>query len=137
MNISYQVTNNGTDSFEDYLYAFLFSAPTDGDFGSSSTYETAYASIPVGETVTVPFTFTGLADNMNYLVNLIYIENGAYTNTGATGTQILYVVPGSTAIRGVTTDKMQSASCIFDLQGREVKTPQRGVYIINGKKVVK
>lgn len=137
LNISYQVTNNGTDSFEDYLYAFLFSAPTDGDFGSSSTYETAYASIPVGETVTVPFTFTGLADNMNYLVNLIYIENGAYTNTGATGTQILYVVPGSTAIRGVTTDKMQSASCIFDLQGREVKTPQRGVYIINGKKVVK
>ena len=137
LNISYQVTNNGTDSFEDYLYAFLFSAPTDGDFGSSSTYETAYASIPVGETVTVPFTFTGLADNMNYLVNLIYIENGAYTNTGATGTQILYVVPGRTAIRGVTTDKMQSASCIFDLQGREVKTPQRGVYIINGKKVVK
>ena len=137
LNISYQVTNNGTDSFDDFLYAFLFSAPIGGDFGSSSTYETAYASIPVGETVTVPFTFTGLADNMNYLVNLIYIENGAYTNTGATGTQILYVVPGSTAIRGVTTDKMQSASCIFDLQGREVKTPQRGVYIINGKKVVK
>ena len=137
LNISYQVTNNGTDSFDDFLYAYLFSAPIGGDFGSSSTYETAYASIPVGETVTVPFTFTGLADNMNYAVNLIYIENGALTNTGATGTQILYVVPGSTAIRGVTTDKMQSASRIFDLQGREVKTPQKGVYIINGKKVVK
>lgn len=26
---------------------------------------------------------------------------------------------------------------IFDLQGREVKTPQKGIYIINGKKVVK
>ena len=30
-----------------------------------------------------------------------------------------------------------SSARIFDLQGREVKTPQRGIYIINGKKVVK
>ena len=137
LNISYQVTNNGTDSFEDYLYAFLFSAPTDGDFEGSSNYRTKYVSIPVGQTVTVPFTFEGLTEDMDHIVNLFYLNSGALTNTNATGFQILYVVPGSTAIMGITTDKGQSIGRIFDLQGREVKTPQKGIYIINGKKVVK
>lgn len=137
LNISYQVTNNGTDSFDDDLYAFLFSAPTDGDFGGSSYYRTKYVSIPVGQTVTVPFTFEGLTEDMDHMVNLFYLNSGALTNTNATGYQILYIVPGSTAIMGVTTDKGQETGRIFDLQGREVKTPQKGIYIINGKKVVK
>ena len=40
---------------------------------------------------------------------------------------------------GISTISMSSATSprIFDLQGREVKTPQKGIYIINGKKVVK
>jgi len=43
-----------------------------------------------------------------------------------------------TDIKNVAIDRQQITSTrIFDLQGREVKTPQRGVYIINGKKVVK
>ena len=137
LNISYQVTNNGTDSFDDDLYAFLFSAPTDGNFEESSNYQTKYVSIPVGQTVTVPFTFEGLTEDMDHIVNLFYLNSGALTNTNATGVQILYVVPGSTAIMGVTTDKGQSSTRIFDLQGREVKTPQKGIYIQNGKKVVK
>ena len=137
LNISYQVTNNGTDSFDDDLYAFLFSAPTDGNFEESSNYQTKYVSIPVGQTVTVPFTFEGLTEDMDHIVNLFYLNSGALTNTNATGFQILYVVPGSTAIMGITTDKGQSSTRIFDLQGREVKTPQKGIYIQNGKKVVK
>lgn len=47
--------------------------------------------------------------------------------TNTTGIMSLSAEPFSTV----------SSSRIFDLQGREVKTPQKGVYIINGKKVVK
>ena len=43
-----------------------------------------------------------------------------------------------TDIKNVSIDRQQITSArIFDLQGREVKTPQKGIYIINGKKVVK
>ena len=32
--------------------------------------------------------------------------------------------------------KAESSKQLFDLQGRRVKNPQRGLYIVNGKKVV-
>lgn len=43
------------------------------------------------------------------------------------------VVP--TAIEGVDTEN-NVTSKVFDLQGREIKNPAKGIYIINGKKVV-
>ena len=41
-----------------------------------------------------------------------------------------------TDIREVRTQKADSRSGIYDLQGRRVTNMQRGIYIVNGKKVV-
>lgn len=42
----------------------------------------------------------------------------------------------STAINGVAADKA-STTVIYDLQGRKVTKMTKGVYIVNGKKIVK
>lgn len=42
----------------------------------------------------------------------------------------------TTGIATVTTDHNDKAAAIFDLNGRKLKTPQKGLNIINGKKIV-
>ena len=42
----------------------------------------------------------------------------------------------STGIRSVETSTVKGESVMFDLQGRRVSQPQKGLYIVNGKKVV-
>ena len=44
---------------------------------------------------------------------------------------------GGNGIDGVTTDNGQQATVVFDLQGRRVVNPAKGIYIVNGKKVMK
>lgn len=41
-----------------------------------------------------------------------------------------------TGIENVHTDEETSALKVFDLQGRRVQNPQKGLYIVNGRKVV-
>ena len=44
---------------------------------------------------------------------------------------------GTTAIDNLKlTDNSQQTSCVYDLLGRRVENPTKGVYIMNGKKVV-
>ena len=43
---------------------------------------------------------------------------------------------GSTGIGNLTTDRSQEAGSYYDLQGRRVAQPTKGLYIHNGKKVV-
>ena len=71
-----------------------------------------------------------------------------YTGETLKGGKAFLVVPGSaaariiifglddaTGIQNVSTEDHQKAC--FDLQGRRVETTKKGIYIINGKKVVK
>ena len=44
---------------------------------------------------------------------------------------------GTTAISTVTTDNIDSDASYYDLQGRRVTNPTKGVYIVNGRKVLK
>lgn len=41
----------------------------------------------------------------------------------------------TTGISTVTADETEKASVVYDLQGRKLEKPQRGLNIINGKKV--
>ncbi len=43
----------------------------------------------------------------------------------------------ATGIDEMTTDNRQQTTVIYDLQGRRVVKAQKGIYIVNGKKVLK
>lgn len=42
----------------------------------------------------------------------------------------------TTAVREITTSKDVSTDAVYDLQGRRINNPTRGLYIVNGRKVV-
>ena len=54
------------------------------------------------------------------------ITNGAYSTPAA-----------ETAIDSVQADKSSASSEAYDLSGRKVRMPAKGVFVVNGKKVVK
>ena len=49
--------------------------------------------------------------------------------------QLIYTLLESTGIYEIKTDDTKKVD-IYNLQGRQVKTPSKGVYIFNGKKVL-
>jgi hypothetical protein len=68
--------------------------------------------------------------------SLDWASNGAYKFTeDAPFFPIASTNGGTTSIEGATTtDNAQPA--IYDLQGRRVENPTKGLYIVNGKKVI-
>ena len=58
-------------------------------------------------------------------------------NTGAAAPEFLGFNFGDvTTIKGVEAGNVAENGAIFDLQGRRVANPIKGLYIVNGKKVV-
>ena len=65
-------------------------------------------------------------------------EPTAYANTNSVKLYAISVKPGEgTGISAINSDKLIDGHDVyFDLSGRRVMTPQKGVYVKNGKKVV-
>lgn len=86
------------------------------------------------------YTFDIVPENTTFTMVRMLFTNGE--GQGGGGNQIgeLRMYPlvdnVSTAINGVAADKV-STTIIYDLQGRKVTKMTKGVYIVNGKKVVK
>ena len=66
--------------------------------------------------------------------------NTAYMNYSDAGAKKMILSFGDdtpTSIKGVTEDASESRqNVVYDLQGRRVQNPQKGIYIVNGKKVL-
>ena len=76
-------------------------------------------------------TFSLVAENTECPAFGVWMES---TDTDKAATYVIaYNDP--TAIKEIATDKSQNKT-MYDLQGRSVKQPGKGIYIINGKKVV-
>ena len=57
--------------------------------------------------------------------------------TTGEGRELTFTVDGDvTAIRNLTPALSQGEGAWYDLQGRRISQPQKGLYIVNGKKVV-
>ena len=79
------------------------------------------------------YTFTELATNKRYIYRVRAIgEENTYSQWSEEKTFEF----GGTGVMSFISTQKDSSSRFFDLQGREVKTPTRGLYIKNGKKVV-
>ena len=58
-------------------------------------------------------------------------------STGTTSAKQLRVeIGGVTGIVEINTDQIEGFKSVFDLSGRYVSQPQKGIYIINGKKIL-
>jgi hypothetical protein len=79
------------------------------------------------------YTFTELATNKRYVVRVRTVgEENIYSQWSEEKAFEF----GGTGVVSVFSSEKESATRFFDLQGREIKTPTRGLYIRNGKKVV-
>lgn len=59
----------------------------------------------------------------------------AYLKIAATSREFIAIDGGATAIKSVETEKANGA--VYNLAGQQVKNAQKGVFIMNGKKVIK
>jgi hypothetical protein len=87
---------------------------------------------------TVGFYRVGIAaDNYTLAANRAYLPASAVTAAGARG----FAINWDDEVTGIgdatqLKQKEESRKQVFDLQGRRVENPQRGLYIVNGRKVV-
>ena len=62
--------------------------------------------------------------------------NKAYLPSGGSSTNILSLTFGSLTGIETATQAQPGQKAVFDLQGRRVEKAQKGLYIVNGKKVL-
>ena len=83
-----------------------------------------------------------VSDNKLYqaedATNTIRPFRAYFTTTDSSASQLTFVIDGNaTAIADVRSKTEEVRGNIYDLQGRQVEEPGKGVYIINGKKQIK
>jgi hypothetical protein len=72
----------------------------------------------------------------SFVANKAYFEVSSSGSLSARSFTIEFVDGGyATAIDGVSAAE-RSANSVYDLQGRRVEKPVKGIYVVNGKKVV-
>ena len=75
----------------------------------------------------------------SYTDNKVTIPAGkAYLNVAAAGSRlnIIFDDNNTTSISTIANSQEPTANSYYDLQGRRVAQPSKGLYIVNGKKVV-
>ena len=96
------------------------------------------------KTIASPAYALGVKDNVVALYTVKLDDAGAFINyaykaylpkTSATAASISLRLDGATGIENSTLNP-QSSTVVYDLMGRRVENPSKGVYIVNGKKVV-
>ena len=78
-------------------------------------------------------SFLAKNNNLHMALNNENMAVGTEVKNGNATWLVTLVVKNATAIEVVESDEEEE---IYDLQGRKVETPKRGVYIKNGKKVI-
>ena len=76
-----------------------------------------------------------LADKGTIKAGKAYLENNS--NTGPLVKAFYFTEEAETAIENVNANVNVNEGVVYDLNGRRVSTAQKGIYIINGKKVLK
>ena len=96
------------------------------------------------KTIASPAYALGMKDKVVALYTVKLDDAGAFINyaykaylpkTSATAASISLRLDGATGIENSTLNP-QSSTVVYDLMGRRVENPSKGVYIVNGKKVV-
>lgn len=126
MTISFDVENTGGFGTEEYDFAFF----RDGENTSFNVMSLTETDLPTGKT-TVSATLKMDFGEGKYKVNI-------YKDRKKVFPELLYftIKNPETAISSITSNT-NASNIFYDLQGRRVASPAKGIYIKDGKKVVK
>lgn len=135
-------TNTGVNDYYGQAEMVIYPVDSDGNIGSSDNFTDVNLSLPVGQQQTVYFESNPLRDGQRYVMAIFYEQNPdnwVYNN------QLYYFTVDLTAtgIHAVSNGSLESRSsstkgkpgCV-DLQGRPVAHPTKGIYFVEGKKIV-
>lgn len=100
----------------------------------STTLAQYLASVGDGDYAVTGNKYVFLKEHRQVVLRLTNVT-GYYKNYAFTSEPFTINEPTATAISQVTLDGNTSSAPVFDLQGRRVTAPQRGIYIIGGRKV--
>jgi hypothetical protein len=126
------IKNKGTNDYKDKILVEAWYAPGDGLIHWEKD-QIIDVEVAAGQTKTLSnYEFSGLTIGTTYCFRISYYsENIEQTTKFWT----YYTLIEPTAINEVKSDTSKKVG-IYDLRGRQVKTPGKGVYIINGKQVI-
>jgi hypothetical protein len=108
-------TERGVCSTDD---VFMFFDAELNEDGTTVTL-TTYANAPVADDFTAMGVICFLVNDKRYVYNVKFISETVFAG-----------------IKDIQRSALTTQSTLYDLQGREVKKAQRGLYIQNGRKVV-
>lgn len=135
------ITNTGT-FFGSPVYTLIFNSALSGyNLTSLAMGPTAILNRGESATVTGSADFTEAEDGEAYAAALFYINGGKLTQHN--GSQILYFIVDSTAsaVNDIESDNTTSDNEIYNLQGipvgKDINLLPAGIYIRNGKKILK
>lgn len=135
------ITNTGT-FFGSPVYTLIFNSTLSGfNLTSLAMGPTAILNRGESATVTGSADFTEAEDGEAYAAALFYINGGKLTQHN--GSQILYFIVDSTAsaVNDIESDNTTSDNEIYNLQGipvgKDINSLPAGIYIRNGKKILK
>ena len=128
LNIIPEVTE-GIEISDNYLIGTLLAEPVEANGRSRANLRVFNVS---SKGVVGFYKYTGemLVKNKGYLD--LSTVNDELVNTYA----ISYEAMGPTGINNIDVDETNGDDEIYDIQGRKVNNPTKGLYIINGKKVL-
>jgi hypothetical protein len=104
-------------------------------YGEFSFYKNVYfeATVPAGATVDVPFKVEGLTPG-TYYWPIVAVNTTALW--GSEGAGIRRYEPDMDGVKGIMNDELRMKNSIFNVAGQRLSAPQKGIMIVNGKKVV-
>ena len=128
------VSNAGTEEFDGEMFLRIY-YNVGARFGEFSFYKNVYfeATVPAGATVDVPFKVEGLTPG-TYYWPIVAVNTTALW--GSEGAGIRRYEPDMDGVKGIMNEELRMKNSIFNLAGQRLAAPQKGIMIVNGKKVV-
>ena len=135
--IQVDIKNNGAYDYDDNIRVHVYKWAEDNKFHWQFQVD-APAFVEAGSTNTVNMDVPGLTDG-RYWFLITYKSEGVYLDTNSAYRDLynytVEVPDTPNSIIDIQTEHDQNV--IFDLKGQKMTSPRKGLYIINGKKVIK
>ncbi len=108
-------------------------------------YQDEYEGLPFDEVEEIPYLYTNNKDIFPKSLGMYIYQNGfermgiksIYYGGDERHESAIYYNKPTSDVKGVEIGTLAKDNAVYDLSGRRVANPTKGIYIMNGKKVIK